>query len=514
MRQALYRKYRSKSLDEIVGQEHITDTLKHAITSGRIAHAYLFTGPRGVGKTSIARILAHELNGLPYLTEDSHLDIIEIDAASNGGVEEVRDLRERVHIAPSSGKYKVYIIDEVHMMTTSAFNALLKTLEEPPAHAVFILATTEAHKLPATIISRTQRFTFKPVPKEVVARHLRHIADEEKIDISDQALELLAEHGEGSFRDSISMLDQAGSSGKRIDIAEIEQLLGIPATGTVDELITLLVAHDALGIIALLERLRTNGHQASAIAKQLSAALRQQFLKNTKERSLPDSAILALLTKLIEVPASHRPEQLLEITLLEAALAHEPTPTLVVTAPTPRPASSMPMPQAQPIAYVPPTPEAPLQPAKESQPTQVTPTPHAEISLPPPETPAGTAVVDMAQWQTVLAALGKQYNTLYGIARMARPEFSPGHVKLTFGFAFHQKRANDAKNKQIILAVLENITGQRFSLECAFDKTVTPPGPTPAAGMVIPASVATQATTAPALDTINAVFGGGEVLPS
>src|ERR1700712_4212867 len=176
MGQALYRKYRSKSLDEVVGQEHITQTLKQALKSGRISHAYLFTGPRGVGKTSIARILAHELNGLPYDDEQSHLDIIEIDAASNNGVEDVRDLREKAYIAPTSGKYKVYIIDEVHMLSKAAFNALLKILEEPPAHVVFILATTEVHKIPETIISRTQRYIFKPVEHDKVVEHLKYIS--------------------------------------------------------------------------------------------------------------------------------------------------------------------------------------------------------------------------------------------------------------------------------------------------------------------------------------------------
>src|SRR6185312_9176361 len=163
MGQALYRKYRSKSFDDVVGQDHITKTLKNALSSGRISHAYLFTGPRGVGKTSVARILAHEVNDLSYNDESVHLDIIEIDAASNRRIDEIRDLREKVNIAPAAAKYKVYIIDEVHMLTREAFNALLKTLEEPPAHVIFILATTEAHKLPETIISRTQRFEFKPI---------------------------------------------------------------------------------------------------------------------------------------------------------------------------------------------------------------------------------------------------------------------------------------------------------------------------------------------------------------
>lgn len=163
MGQALYRKYRSKSLSEIVGQQHIISTLQNALKQGRISHAYLFTGPHGVGKTSIARILAHEVNQLPYSEDTPHIDIIEIDAASNRRIDEIRDLRDKVHIAPTSAKYKVYIIDEVHMLTKEAFNALLKTLEEPPAHVIFILATTEAHKLPETIISRTQQFNFRPI---------------------------------------------------------------------------------------------------------------------------------------------------------------------------------------------------------------------------------------------------------------------------------------------------------------------------------------------------------------
>jgi DNA polymerase-3 subunit gamma/tau len=192
MGKALYRKYRSKSLDEIVGQEHITDTLSKALKTGRISHAYLFTGPRGVGKTSIARIWAHEINNLPYTDDSSHMDIIEIDAASNRRIDEIRELRDKVYIAPTSAKYKVYIIDEVHMLTKEAFNALLKTLEEPPAHVVFILATTDAHKLPETIVSRTQRYSFKPVETAKVAAHLRTIADAEKIQVDDAALTLLA----------------------------------------------------------------------------------------------------------------------------------------------------------------------------------------------------------------------------------------------------------------------------------------------------------------------------------
>src|SRR3990167_544034 len=200
MGQALYRKNRPKSFAEVIGQEQITETLEKAIKDGRISHAYLLAGPRGVGKTSVARILAHEVNKLTYKDESIHLDIIEIDAASNRRIDEIRDIRQKVHIAPTSAKYKVYIIDEVHMLTKEAFNALLKTLEEPPEHCIFILATTEVHKLPETIISRTQRFTFKPVEKDKAIAHLKSIAKKEGIDIEPTALDLLADHGSGRDR--------------------------------------------------------------------------------------------------------------------------------------------------------------------------------------------------------------------------------------------------------------------------------------------------------------------------
>lgn len=494
MGQALYRKYRSKSLSEIVGQEHITDTLKRAIKSDRVSHAYLFTGPRGVGKTSIARILAHELNGVPYVGEDSHLDIIEIDAASSGGVDEVRDLRDKVYIAPASGKYKVYIIDEVHMMTTSAFNALLKTLEEPPAHAVFILATTEAHKLPATIISRTQRFTFKPIARAKAVKHLRHIADAEEIDITDDALELLAEHGGGSFRDSIQMLDQASSLHRHIDRPMVERLLGIPSAATVNEIIEALSQKNTRTLITLLTTLKSSGYQAALIAKLLGETLRTSLVEQKSPFAM--ETILKLLTQLIEIPTSHNPDQLLELILLEAVLSGTNEGQTV-----PRPAvqvvNTPPVVIAQAEIKV-----APRTTSQEVEPTDAVQAVESESA----DTP-----IDIAQWQAVLEALKKRYNTLYGIMRMAQPKFAPGKIDLSFGFAFHQKRANDAKNKKLLVAVLQDVTGQHVTIDCHYDKNVTPPSPVAAAQ----AEAAPKPSGSdPALDTISNIFGGGELLES
>lgn len=503
MGQALYRKYRSRALDEIVGQEHITDTLKRAIKTGRVSHAYLFTGPRGVGKTSIARILAHELNGVEYTGEDNHLDIIEIDAASSGGVDEVRDLREKVYVAPSSGKYKVYIIDEVHMMTTAAFNALLKTLEEPPAHTIFILATTEAHKLPATIISRTQRFTFKPISSEKVVAHLRHIADEEKIDITDDALLLIAEHGGGSFRDSISMLDQASSTSKHIDRNAVEKLLGIPPQSITTSIVSYVSQHDTAGLVTLLTSLRTDGYQAAGIAKQLGKNLREQLVHGAP--AFEPTRVIALLSRLIGVPASHNPDQLLELILLEASLAPI-APAVAATLqpvvrPEPKPARVIvQVEQLKPPKEEPPVPAESIQVSKPTPPEKVEDEP-ADIADP------SEVTIDNDVWQALLASLKKQYNTLYGIIRMARPDFTPGRVSLIFGFAFHQKRANDAKNKKILTAILEEITGARIAVDCHYDKTVTPPAPA-----VTPPAILPTESTGAALGAISNIFGGGELL--
>ena len=223
----LYRRYRPLTLSDVVGQEQVTEPLVNSLAANRVAHAYLFVGPRGCGKTSVARILAHEVNGFSYTLEDDYVDIVEIDGASNRGIDNIRELREKAAIAPTLGKYKVYIIDEVHMLTKEAFNALLKTLEEPPEHVIFIMATTDVYKVPITITSRAQTFTFKLADADTMFKHLKVICEKEKIQISDDALRVVVKRGGGSFRDSLSLLDQIST----LSSGEITKELVVSAMG-------------------------------------------------------------------------------------------------------------------------------------------------------------------------------------------------------------------------------------------------------------------------------------------
>src|SRR5665647_694550 len=289
MSQALYRKYRPLTFSDVIGQQHIVQTLSNSIKNGRIGHAYLFTGPRGTGKTTIARIFARIVNcqnpdgSNPCLkcevcksiTEGRSLDIFEIDAASNTGVDNIRELRENVKFPPSIAKYKVYIIDEVHMLSAGAFNALLKTLEEPPAHVIFILATTEIHKVPETIISRCQRFDFARLPVDNIVKKLSLIAKSEKIEIEKDALEMIAIASEGGMRDAESLLSQVMSlENKKITAKEVEEILGTSQRQSLETLIGQILAKDTTGAIELINKLSQDGYDLDVFNKSLLNYLR------------------------------------------------------------------------------------------------------------------------------------------------------------------------------------------------------------------------------------------------
>lgn len=387
---ALYRKYRPTKLSEVIGQPQVTEPLTHALESGQISHAYLFIGPRGTGKTSVARIFAHAVNGFDYQIEDHYLDIIEIDAASNTGVDNIRELREKAAIAPTTGRYKVYIIDEVHMLSKSAANALLKTLEEPPAHVIFILATTDAHKVPITIASRTQAFTFKLADSETMQQHLRAIADAEQLPITDDALALIVRRGGGSFRDSLSLLDQISTlSDQEITADVVERALGLPASQTLADLLQAYAAQDATSIHQILQDLLSTGLKPEIIASELI----------TRILTTPDPALLPLLERLTSVQAPFPEAKLLLALLGPSSRAPESHRT-----PTPKPLRTPPSASSDQITSAA-TPQNTLKTPKPApKPSPSAPKTASVSPAAPNPDPAPTTTADPAafNWQTFL----------------------------------------------------------------------------------------------------------------
>ncbi|GET67907.1 DNA polymerase III subunit gamma/tau [Streptococcus dysgalactiae] len=332
MYQALYRKYRSQTFDEMVGQSVISTTLKQAVESGKISHAYLFSGPRGTGKTSAAKIFAkamncpNQVNGEPCnqcdicrdITNGSLEDVIEIDAASNNGVDEIRDIRDKSTYAPSRATYKVYIIDEVHMLSTGAFNALLKTLEEPTENVVFILATTELHKIPATILSRVQRFEFKAIKQMAIREHLASILDKEGLTYEVDALNLIARRAEGGMRDALSILDQALSLSPddQVTMAIAEEITGSISMVALDDYVQHLMENQATQALQALETIYDSGKSMSRFATDLLTYLRDLLVvkaggDNQRQSALFDTNLslpMERIFQMIAVVTNHLPE--------------------------------------------------------------------------------------------------------------------------------------------------------------------------------------------------------------
>jgi DNA polymerase-3 subunit gamma/tau len=395
-RAALYRRYRSQTFAEVVGQEHVTRTLKNAIANGQVAHAYLLAGARGIGKTSIARIIAKAVNcpkakdGDPCdacescvaIRDGRYLDLIEIDAASNRGIDEMRDLREKVRFAPSMGQYKVYVIDEAHQLTNEAFNALLKTLEEPPPHVIFVLATTEAQRIPATIVSRTQRFDLRRIPHQKMVQQLTAIAKSEKWQVEPAALEAISRHAQGSLRDAESILDQVATFAEgKVRVDDVDELLGSTDWEETSALFDAIAANDAAKAVGLVRTLVDDGRDLRLFVRRAMDHMRALVLVRASD-TLPETATESIAAVL------RRQAPLFSLDRL-AKIAHR----LIETEQQLRTGEGTPLPLELALLDLTtsasaPTAPAPKQPAPQAAPAK---------AAPPAAAPRSQAVVDLAE---------------------------------------------------------------------------------------------------------------------
>jgi len=520
--QVLYRRWRSQSFAEILGQDHVTHTLLNALRAGRIGHAYLFSGPRGTGKTTTARVLAKAVNCLDLqdgepcnhcvicrsLNEGRSLDLIEIDAASNRGIDEIRDLREKIAFLPSECRYKVYVVDEVHMLTKEAFNALLKTLEEPPPHAIFVLATTEAHKIPLTVLSRCQRFDFRRVSLVHLKQKLERICAQEKIDTEPAALDAIARYATGSFRDAESLLDQLVSYGTgKISAQDVRRVLGSAPEEVLSGIVTTLVSGEvSIGLRWINEAL-DRGVEPRQLTREILEYLRWLLLVKSGGTSLlsvtpemlqeitaqaqgfPLRRLLGTIRLFHQAANQLRTSvhvQLpLELAFVEATLLEEQAARPMEERGSPRGTSPAPTRKSSSRAEEKETrgrsaSEVPSVPAQAGP--QV-----AEASAPKPSAPslavraqADTPSSDESQitqawlkehWAALLRAIRPRSRSVEALLKSCEPVAVQGDlVTLGFYHGFHKERMDEEKDRHVVEEALAQIAGRTYRVKAALFK--------------------------------------------
>lgn len=448
-RLALYRKYRSADLADIVGQDHITKTLEQSLAKGQISHAYLFTGPRGTGKTSVARILARRVNNLSA-NEDtaSVLDIIEIDAASNRGIDEIRSLREKISSSPSHLKYKVYIIDEAHMLTREAFNALLKTLEEPPPHALFILATTEAHKLPDTIISRTQRYDFRPFSEEVIIDQLAQIAKAENINVTKDGLRAIAELSEGGMRDAISILDQMSVFTEKLDANAVSARMGLASSLQIKSLLESSAQCDTHTAITILNDQISAGIEPASFNNQLQRYLRTILVNTDQTNDFDMQFVLKALDLLAKA------EQQFKFT------SHRSLPLEVAIIKLSMPKSTDDLASA-PQSQQKPTTSAVSEKSRSSN--KPLSTQDSKDSI---KSSTKTDQDLTGRCTKGLSIIKEHNNSLYALLHMGNAHIEKDQIVVDCRFNFHKERIEEHRNREIIEKVMSRVCNQPITLKC------------------------------------------------
>ena len=515
MSQALYRKWRPGRFDDVIGQEHITRTLKNSVAADRLGHAYLFCGPRGTGKTTSARLLAKAVNCLhedpaerpcnqcsicQSISSGRFLDLIEIDAASNTGVDDIRELRDKINFSPTEGRFKVYIIDEVHMLSTAAFNALLKTLEEPPPHVKFILATTEEHKVPVTIKSRCQQFNFRLLNQEEISQRLNWLADKEGFTIEPQALQMIARQGAGSLRDAESLLDQLVVAKDDVITAERTQMvLGTASNEAVARLTDAWLNRDGAGGLALIHEALASGTDARQFCRQMVAYLRELLLLQAAGDSIPLEATpeqkAEMLAQAQRAPrqglidaikrfneaalvaaGSWQPQLPLELAFVEL-LPDAPVPMRTVVmetavAPTPPPAKSKPVEVEMAVPSV----EKVVKTAvAEPEP----PKPEAKLAKAQPKAEPKPLTVRQVQavWAQLVSQAGEKIKNLPALLNMGKPLAAEGRT-LVIGFdypLFKDKFDNLAGANKLVGDILSELLGQNTTTRAVVTSEYTVP---------------------------------------